>query len=606
MELAVLLKGVPLSEELRYDPVRRAVARESVELVANPFDQRALRVGLALRRVPERLTVVALGPPSVRPLLREAVALGADRALHLCAPAFAGSDVLATASVLAAALRGLRADLVLAGSRSTDSDTGLVGPEVAALLDVPLVTGARAVRRGDGPEPLEIVHETARGHATVRLVPPAVVAVGEKIGKPLHVSEEAMRAVDDGSIRTLAPVDLGLGDGEVGEFASPTRVASVADVDSHREGRRCAGGSVADRVRAAVEALAPLLVRHPGPPPLPWPPAFEASREIAVLVSDDTGRIDPSTVGTLSTLRHALPDHTVTAVVYGPAPDLGGSAALERAGALGGFHLDTEGARFDVRDVSDGLDRLLDERPKLAALVAPSTPFGREAAGLLAGRRRLGAVGDALEVRVAPDGPLEWTKPSFGGRTVAAVRSRSSPTVVTMPPGASVPSGEGRPGDGWAWHRIRVPSPIGRLARESAVDEPVAGRSPDGAEVVVAVGAGIGGPERIAALGPLLERWDAALVGTRRVVDAGWLPVRAQLGLTGRLLAPRLAVLLGVRGAVNHMVGWRRAGTVVAVNRDPEAPVFADADVGIVGELEAVVPALVEPVALALRAAGPP
>jgi len=90
------------------------------------------------------------------------------------------------------------------------------------------------------------------------------------------------------------------------------------------------------------------------------------------------------------------------------------------------------------------------------------------------------------------------------------------------------------------------------------------------------------------------------LVGTRRVVDAGWLPVRRQVGLTGRALAPRLAVLLGVRGAANHMVGWARAGTILAVNRDAAAPVFGEADVGIVGAIDEVVPELAEPLAQAL------
>ncbi len=104
---------------------------------------------------------------------------------------------------------------------------------------------------------------------------------------------------------------------------------------------------------------------------------------------------------------------------------------------------------------------------------------------------------------------------------------------------------------------------------------------------------GVGGPEGIARVRALVAPWNAGLVATRRVVDAGWMPRQLQVGLTGRQLAPRLAVLLGVSGSPNHMVGWRRAPALLAVNGDPEAPVFRDVSVGVVGPLESVLPPLV-------------
>ncbi len=99
-------------------------------------------------------------------------------------------------------------------------------------------------------------------------------------------------------------------------------------------------------------------------------------------------------------------------------------------------------------------------------------------------------------------------------------------------------------------------------------------------------------PDRYAELDPLLQLLGAELVASRKVTDQDWLPRSRQVGLTGHGVAPRLYVALGVRGAVNHLVGVVAAGTVLAVNQDPAAPVFAMVDVGIVADVGEVVPAL--------------
>jgi electron transfer flavoprotein alpha subunit len=607
VELAVLLKAVPRSEVVRYDPAQKTLVREGVELVVNPFDQRALRVALELRRPGERVTVVSLGPPPVAPLLREARAVGADRALHLCDAAFAGSDVLATSSALAAALRRLRPGLVLGGARSTDSDTGLIGPEVAARLGVPVVTLARALRRPSDGGAFEVDVDTPGGWATVEVDPPAVITVGEKIAKPLPVTPEQFARAAEMGLTTAGPADVGLSPAEVGAFGSPTTVVAVEEVAPVRRGRRWADGPVRDRVEGAVSALLPLLEPTVGTSaPLPWPPAEEKGNEIVLLASGADGGVEPGTASLLSYLRRALPVHWVTVAGYGPEWDEDAPCRLSRSGALGGYTLDFAGLPVDSADVARGLASLLELPRKLAAVVALASPFGREVAGQLAAARGLGAVGDATGVRAADAGELAWSKPSFGGTTVATIRCRSAPVVATMPAGLAHPVSDARPAEGARWSRLTAPAPKGAVRRREAHDEPAEPPEVDGAEVVVAVGSGVGGPEGIARLTPAVRRWGAALVATRRVVDAGWMPVRRQVGLTGRLIAPRLAVLLGVRGATNHMVGWARAKAVLAVNRDPEAPVFRQADVGIVGTVEEVVPDLVGPLEQAIRSRLPP
>ena len=607
MELVVLLKAVPRSETVRYDPALRRLVREGVELVLNPFDQRALRVGLELRRRSEHLTAVLLGPPVARPLLREARALGADRALHLCDPAFVGSDLLGTSAALGVALRGLGPALVLAGAWSTDGATGLLAPEVAARLGMPVVTLARAVRRRDDPAWIEADVETRRGWRTVGAAPPLLLTVGEKIAKPLAVTPEQFARSPESGVETVGAAELGLGATEVGSFGSPTAVESFREVAPSRLGRTFGEGPIPLRVRAALEVLSPLLGPRPSARlPLPWPPAPDPDREVVVLTTDRAGATEPGALAVLTFLRRALPAYRVCAASYGPMPTPDETARVQGAGALGGYHLDPGTARFDSADVAEGLAALLEHRPRLEALAVFDSPFGREVAGQLAAPRSLGAVAGAIGVRPAPDGRLEWSKPSFAGRTVATVRCRSRPAIVTVPCGLTTPAPDTDPDRTFPWAPVVPPPPRGRVVETAAQDEPFDTPEPDEAEILVAVGSGIGGPERIAGLLPLARRWGAAVVATRRVVDAGWVPVRRQVGLTGRLLAPRLAVLLGVRGAPNHMVGWARAAAVLAVNRDPDAPVFRLADAGVVGSVEEVVEELAGPLERLVGPSPPP
>ena len=109
---------------------------------------------------------------------------------------------------------------------------------------------------------------------------------------------------------------------------------------------------------------------------------------------------------------------------------------------------------------------------------------------------------------------------------------------------------------------------------------------------MIGVGRGIGGPAALPPIVALAARLGAALAATREVTDAGWLPKQHQVGLTGRAIAPRLYVALALSGAQEHLVGLRRAGVIVAVNKNPKAPIFKAADVGLVADYASVLPLL--------------
>ena len=191
-------------------------------------------------------TVVTLGPPGAEDVLREAVAWGADAGLHVCDPAFAGSDTLATARALAAALRAAGPfDLVLLGRNSIDGETGQVGPELAELLDLPFASGVRRLQDAGPVWRLELEHDD--GTQEVELALPAVLSVAERLCDPCKVDPAGRAAVSAGAAhphgrrpaRPGALGEAGQPDGGRGDAAHGARRAPCCP---RRPGRRAGRG----------------------------------------------------------------------------------------------------------------------------------------------------------------------------------------------------------------------------------------------------------------------------------------------------------------------------------------------------------------------------
>ncbi len=197
-------------------------------------------------------------------------------------------------------------------------------------------------------------------------------------------------------------------------------------------------------------------------------------------------------------------------------------------------------------------------------------------------------------------GELLWRRPIMGGKLQARVRVKGGGTVFV-----SVQSGA-FPGDGVAAGE----APVGALEVDLAAVRPdreilgvedVAGEKVDltKADVIVAVGRGIGGADKLGPVEELARALGAEIGASRPVIDNGWLPRDRQIGSSGQTVAPRLYIAAGISGAIQHLVGMKGSSVVVAINKDPGAPIFTIADYGIVGDLHEILPALTE----AIRAA---
>jgi electron transfer flavoprotein alpha subunit len=604
MDLAVLVKAVPALDELRFDPDRKTVDRTAGPLLLNPFDQRALRVALDLRRPGEMVRVISVGPMAALDPLRDAVALGADRVTLVSDPRLAGSDTLATSRAIVAALRLGGHDLVLAGSWTTDSETGQVGPEVAQMLGVPAALDARAIERDPSGLSMLVTVDTTAGWARYRLAPPALITVGEKITKPGKVRPEVREKVPTGSIEVCALEALGLAPERVGAAGSPTTVKWVREDAPHRTPILIAEGSPSERAeRAAAEISRRLGQGIPSVTARPFrPAAFRDDREVAVLVTGADGRLEASADGRLAQPGRSMPGHWASAVWIGDRPAAAETARLAHGGISVGYWAGAP-SPVDPRAAAEALGHLLDRRPTLAAVLLSADAYGREVAGRMAAARNLGLVGDAIEVGIE-EGAIVWTKTSFGGRSIAGVLSRTAPSVATVRAGTWAAEPVHGLHDDLTWTALEAtPSAPSRRPEATGVEVTPGTRPLEEESSMVIAGMGVGGPAGLDVLRAFAARLGAGLGATRRVVDAGWVPRQFQVGLTGRMLAPRLAILVGVSGSANHLVGLRRAGLLLAINRDPAAPIFRDVDVGVLGTMEEILPSLVVPLGDVLRSA---
>ncbi len=264
-----------------------------------------------------------------------------------------------------------------------------------------------------------------------------------------------------------------------------------------------------------------------------------------------------------------------------------------------------------------GIDRVLvveddrlDGAPAQAATVAvaravaetqprvvliPGTTAGRDYAPRLAARLDVGLAADCIALAVDASG-LVATRPIFGGRVQTDVRfPESRPQVATVRPG-SFDKADASAGAGPEPEPLDVelgPDDLHVTIRElRAADRGAAGLAD--ARTVVAGGRGLKEPDNFRLVEDLAGVLGAAVGASRAVVDAGWRPHHEQVGQTGQTVAPRLYVAVGISGAVQHLVGMQGADYIVAVNRDPDAPIFKTASFGIVGDLFEVVPAITQ------------
>jgi electron transfer flavoprotein alpha subunit len=609
MKIIVCIKQVPVVSAMKFDPETKTLKREGVPSEVSSFDIRALLKAVELRGTHGgEVTVITMGPPQAKAALEHCLALGADRAIHMVDRAFAGSDTLATARALALAIKREAFDLILCGRHSTDAETGQVGPELAEFLGLPQVTAARKITVEAGPSTgkITVERETDLGFETVECSLPVLLSATEDLAPERFPAKADREKAKEKPIQEVTASDLSADLSLFGSSGSPTWVAAIETVEVPREKRVIAGESLPGQVNQLVEALLERGLFGQ------WTEEDREGRQrqkssvadgksIWVVAEILSGSVRPVSLELLGKAVD-LAERTggqVTALVMGSELDRY-VQTLGRYGADTVYLADDPCLEPYTTDAHAAVLAQAVQNLHPSIVLIPSTVNGRDLAPRVAARLELGLTGDCIDLDLDSQGRLLQYKPAFGGNVVAPILSRTFPEMATLRPGMLKkllpdPSRQARvekiPVNGLAEARVRVISQTGEEAARAA--------ALDAADIVVGVGKGVGGPANLAVAEKLAEVLGAPLATTRDVADLGWLPRQHQVGLTGRAIAPKLYLAIAIRGAFEHLVGIRRAGIVVAINKNPKAPIFQAADLGIVGDYAEVVPLLTAALAAA-------
>jgi len=302
-----------------------------------------------------------------------------------------------------------------------------------------------------------------------------------------------------------------------------------------------------------------------------------------VIAEHDNGSLKASTAHTITAAARCSDE--IHVLIAGHACDAAAATAAQLAGVS--KVLVAEGEQF-----ANGLaENIAEQALALAAsythILAPATAYGKNILPRVAARLDVGQISEITKV----ESPDTFERPIYAGNAIATVQSVDAIKVITV---RATGFDAAPTGGNAAIEKISAVADAGTSAfvsRELAKSD-----RPEltAAKVIVSGGRGMGSAENFAILEPLADKLGAAMGASRAAVDAGYVPNDWQVGQTGKIVAPQLYIAVGISGAIQHLAGMKDSKTIVAINKDPEAPIFSVADYGLVGDLFEAVPALVK------------
>lgn len=309
--------------------------------------------------------------------------------------------------------------------------------------------------------------------------------------------------------------------------------------------------------------------------------------EVLVLVEHAEGAVKKVTAELLTAARKLGEPSAVVVGAPGTAAPL--TDALKEAGAAKIYIAESDDVdKYLITPVVDVLASLVESASPAAVLLAANAD-GKEIAGRLAARIGSGLLVDVVEVKEGN----KAVHSIFGGAFTVEAQANGDTPVITVRAGAV----DAEPAVGAGEQvTVEVPAPAENATKVTSREPAVAGDRPELTEatVVVSGGRGVGSAENFKVVEELADSLGAAVGASRAAVDSGYYPGQFQVGQTGKTVSPQLYIALGISGAIQHRAGMQTSKTIIAVNKDEEAPIFEIADYGVVGDLFKVAPQLTE------------
>ncbi|NON62729.1 FAD-binding protein [Acidianus sp. RZ1] len=592
--IIVSIKQVPDADDLRIDPVTNNLVREGVPAVTNPPDLHAIEQAVELKeRYGGKVDVITMGPSQAEISLREAIAMGADNAYLITDRAMAGADTWATSYAIFKAIKKIGgADIYIFGRRAVDGETEQVGPQTAKWLGIPVIGYVTKVEiEGDT---VIATRKTENEEEVIEVKMPVVLTVMETANKPRQPSIESLILAKRAKISRLTKDDISAEPEKLGLAGSPTKIIKVSpppktrnpEIFQEKDSEK-AGKWLADKIRSSLKEEIKGSESYVKPEP-----KIKAKGEVWVYVDHFSERVNRSSREIMSEGRRLadLMSVDLGAVIVGDSVD----SIIEEASNYGAdkvYYARTKGfERYDNEVYTRALSKLIREN-KPEVVLFPGTKNSRELASTTAIEVDTGLAADCVMFDVDDKGNLLSIRPDFGGKEMSTiVFPRHRPIMVTVRPGVFSPVNMKSKGEvkmeeiDDLFTRLNVKD-YKYIETKNALTE---------ADVVVGVGRGIKSPENIKLAEELASQLNGVVGVSKPLADMGWYPKDKQVGQTGNTIRPKVYVALGISGAVQHLVGISGSRKIVAINLDPEAPIFSNCDYGVVGDLFEVVPALLK------------
>jgi electron transfer flavoprotein alpha subunit len=619
LHIVVCVKHVPDAADIRFDPITLNLIREGVPSIVNPFCLNAIEEAVRLKeKLGATITAVAMGPLQAQEGLREALAMGVDKAIMVSDREMAGADTLATSYTLWKSIATIGNenpfDLILTGKVAIDGETGQVPPGLAVRFDIPIISNVTKIEKID-PQSKTIVakHRFDDGIETVQAKLPAVLTVTEEANKPRKFTIEGMLKAERTQIEVWNKEKIQADPNLLGLKGSPTIVKKVFPPPGRKQGEVFDGTN--DPQGAAKWLTQKLIGAHV---------LGKGRQDTATPVSQTSNGNNVITQGAGNGKYGEVwifVEHFHGKSIQVPWELLGEGKRLAKiyGTKLGALVIGNKVEHLAKEAFVHGADKVYlveDERLedyrtqpyavamqeavrkfKPEALLVGGTVRGRDLAGSAATFLETGLIADCTGLDIDLEtGTFMGTRPDYGGNLMSTIICpKQRPTMASVRPRVmkSLPPNEGRDGE-----IVRVPPNLKPDDLNTEVTEFVpierVGIRLEDAQIIVSGGRGLGSAKNLALVEELANVLHAQVGASRAAVRAGWIGPDHQVGQTGFTVRPRLYIAVGISGAIQHIVGIMNVDYIVAINRDPEAPIFKMANFGVIGDLFKIVPALIE------------
>jgi electron transfer flavoprotein beta subunit len=254
VNIIVCVKQVPDTAEIKINPETNTLMREGVPSIINPFDLHAIEAGVQIKQdIGGSVTVLSMGPPQAESALREAISMGADRAVLLTDREFAGADTWATAYTLAQAIRQLGADIVFCGKQAIDGDTAQVGPETAEFLNIPHIAYVKKIEEVR-EKYIRVQRLMDEGYDIVESSLPVLLTVVKELNTPRLPSLKGKIAAKKAEMQKMGMAEIEAEKGSIGLRGSPTKVKNIFAPERKAE-RRSIEGTPDEQVDTLIQEL---------------------------------------------------------------------------------------------------------------------------------------------------------------------------------------------------------------------------------------------------------------------------------------------------------------------------------------------------------------